>query len=210
MTEPGPGSSGTAPEAVGSVRPPASAGAVPADPAAQGVRLLSMWRRVRRLPGGGRLFGWLVGRTARYTGSIAPRVLELEAGRCRVLMRDRRRLRNHLGSIHAVALTNLGEMTTGMALTTALPAGVRAIPVGLSMEFLKKARGPVTCTCACGPVTGADVAALLAAPAPAAGEPAPSVSREIEGELRDEEGDVVARFTARWRLGPVPGAAPRA
>lgn len=158
------------------------------DPAAQGARLLGLWRRVRTLPRGGRIFGWLVGRLARYTGSIAPEVLALEPGHCRVRMRDRRRLRNHLGSLHAIALMNLGELATGLALTTALPPGIRGIPTGLSIDYAKKARGPITAVCTCA--------------VPAVSEA--GTDHAVRGELMDAAGDVVARVTARWRLGPVP------
>lgn len=153
------------------------------DPAAAGPRLLRTWARVCGLPAGGRLFGRLVGRMAPYSGTIAPTVLDLEPGHAVVRMRDRRRLRNHLGSLHAIALVNLGELTTGLALMTALPPGVRGIPTALCIEYVKKARGTITGECRC------HVPSIVG-----------DVDQEVAGELTDASGDVVARVTARWRL----------
>jgi hypothetical protein len=66
-----------------------------------------------------------------------------------------------------------------------LPAEVRGIPVGLSITFLKKARGRLEAECRCEiPVVTADR------------------EFEIEATIMDETGDMVARATAQWRLGP--------
>lgn len=148
-----------------------------------GARLLASWRRLRGLPGGGRLFSWMAGRMARYSGSIGARVETLEPGYCRISMRDRAAVRNHLSSIHAVALTNLGELTSGLAMLVALPAGVRGIVVRLDTRYVKKARGTLTAECRC--------------EVPPLEEP---TDLQITADIRDESGDTVATLTATWRL----------
>jgi len=149
------------------------------------------WDRLSGLPGGRRLFSFLVGRMAPYSGSIGARVLELGPGRSRIELRDRRRVRNHLSSVHAIALMNLAELSSGLSLMYALPADARGILTALSIEYLKKARGRLLASCDF-PPPDASVRA----------------EHEIISEIRDEAGDVVARARARWLVGPQPAATP--
>lgn len=144
-----------------------------------------MWLRTHRRPGGKRLFSVLLGRMVPYTGTISPRVEELREGYARVSMRDRRGLRNHLRSVHAIAVVNLAEVTGGLALNYALPSDARAILTGISVDYLKKARGNLTAEAAFS-------------------TPDSNERREYEFEtvVRDEEGDEVARARARWLVGP--------
>lgn len=118
-----------------------------------------------------------------YTGTIGARVLELEPGYARVVMRDRRRVRNHLASVHAIALMNLGELSTGLALNSGLGADTRAILTHLSIDFTKKARGPITGTCR-----------YPVAPDTEVGD------HEVVSILSDSDGVEVARATATWRV----------
>ncbi len=143
------------------------------------------WSVLRHAPGGGALMGLILGNMAPYTGTIRPEILALEEGYARVRMRDRRAVRNHLRSVHAIALMNLGEVATGVAMMFSLPAGMRGIVTHLEMDYLKKARGTLTAECRC--------------PTVPAGE---RREYDVTAELLDESGTVVARALARWLVGP--------
>jgi uncharacterized protein (TIGR00369 family) len=159
-----------------------------------GARVRLLWERLSGLPGGKLLFSRILGLMVPYTGSVRPYVVELRPGYAKVQMRDRRALRNHLNSIHAIALMNLAEVASGLAMLVSLPDDARAIVIGLSIEYLKKARGLLTAECATGRVDASE-----------------QQEHRFESVIRDESGDVVARATARWLIGPmVPKAAPNA
>ena len=101
-------------------------------------------------------------------------------------MADRRRVRNHLRSLHAVALTNLAELTGNLALMSRQPAkGARWIITGFHSEFLKKARGTITADCSLPALDW-------------------STAQTLDGrvELRDAAGDLVMIAHPHWRIGP--------
>ena len=103
--------------------------------------VLSLYRRITRWPAGHWIFSRLVCLKAPYFATIAPRFVALEPGRCEVRIRDRRRVHNHIGSVHAIALCNLAELGAGVMTDATIPAGMRWIPKGMSVEYLKKAEG---------------------------------------------------------------------
>lgn len=146
-----------------------------------------LWDRLSRLPAGPRLFGLLMSRAIPYTGSISPRVLELRLGFARVAMADRHGLRNHLHSLHAIALANLAEYTGNLALAYSLPDGARFIVKSLSIDYLKKARGRTVGQCTCA--------------VPQSNE---RQEFQLVVELNDDTGQLVARATLSTLVGPVP------
>lgn len=146
----------------------------------------SLWDRLSGRPGGRWIFSRLLGRIVPYTGSITPRVLELSATGARIEMRDRRGVRNHLRSVHAIALANLAELSSGLPLAYAVQPRGRTILVSLTIEYLKKARGTLTGS------------SSFVAPSPDR-----DADIEIPVEVRDADRMIVARALARWRVGPV-------
>ena len=147
-------------------------------------QLASLWNRCLGLPAGrwifSRLFGWFVP----YSGSIGATVQALEPGHCRVTINDRRALRNHLRSVHAVALVNAGEMTSGLAMTLALPPDIRGIVTSIAADYLKKARGRLVATAR---VTVPQVGSV-------------PVDHRVETTSADQSGEIVCRVTTVWRL----------
>jgi acyl-coenzyme A thioesterase PaaI-like protein len=105
--------------------------------------LLRLHRRLGAWPGGIWLFSRAVCLRAPYFATIAPRITTLEAGRCEVRIADRRRVHNHIGTVHAIALCNLAELAAGLMTDATIPASMRWIPKGMAVDYLKKASGPM-------------------------------------------------------------------
>lgn len=150
-----------------------------------GEQVNHLWKRLSPHPGGKWLFSKLVGYAIPYTGSIQPRVVSLQPGHALVKLHDRRRVRNHLKSIHAIALANLAEFTTGMATLTGMPPGSRAILTALEVEYHKKARGTLTAECR------TELPGSLE-----------KQSMQVQSRIFDAEGDCVATGSATWLIGP--------
>ena len=108
--------------------------------------ILPLFRRLSSKPGGKWLFSRLVCLKAPYFASIAPRMELLEPDRAVATLRHRRAVTNHLGTVHAIALCNLAEFTGGLACDVSIPASMRWIPRGMTVEYLKKAVGSMRAT----------------------------------------------------------------
>jgi len=143
------------------------------------------WNRLEGVPGGKALFSRLVGLAAPYTGTIGAQVVELKPGFSKVVMKDKRGLRNHLSSVHAVALVNLAELTGNVALAYTMPDDARFIVAGLSIDYLKKGRGTITGTTTCPPIESSEKKEYL-----------------VPVELRDASGDLVATCILKTLVGP--------
>ena len=75
--------------------------------------VLTLWRRAGRIPLGDRLFSTMFGLRAPYFRSVRPRFTRLEPHHAELVIRDRRRVHNHLGTVHAIALCNGLEAAMG-------------------------------------------------------------------------------------------------
>lgn len=150
-----------------------------------GVWIRKGWQVLSRVPGGRHLFDRLLGLYIPYTGALGAHVTQLQPGLARVRLRGRRGVRNHLGSMHAIALANLAELTGNLALAYSLPDDARFIVKSMSIDFLKKARGSIEALCQCPPVETSDERAY-----------------DLDVTLTDPKGDVVARVKLDTLVGP--------
>ena len=155
------------------------------DLGASGNLIRTWWDRLGSTKPGRQIFSRAVGMAAPYTGSIGANVEELRTGYARVTLRDRPKVRNHLDCLHAVALVNLAELTGNIAVAYSMPPDARFIVAGISIDYIKKARGLITGECT---------------------SPVPETSERREYPvcvtMRDEGGELVAEVTMRTLIGP--------
>ena len=107
---------------------------------------LSLYRRLADKPMGQWLFSRLICFKAPYFATIRPRITALEPGRCEAVIGDRRAVRNHIGTVHAIAMCNLAELVGGLMTDVSIPASMRWIPKGMTVQYLKKAKGTLRAT----------------------------------------------------------------
>ena len=148
------------------------------------------WNLLAGLPGGKILFSRMIGQLAPYSATIGGKVVALRPGFCQVELEDRRAVRNHLRCVHAIALCNLAELAGNIAVAYTLPDAGRFIVAGLSIEYLKKARGTITATGECPATMTAD-----------------RLEHAVTVVMADPAGQVVARATLRTLVGPKRGGA---
>ncbi len=109
--------------------------------------LLKLWKKW-----GDKAFGrWLVSQAvcfmAPYFGSIKPRFVEVRPGRVEVTMKKRRRVHNHIKTVHAIAMCNAAELAAGTCLDVSLSGDMRWIPVGMTVQYLKMAKTDLRIVC---------------------------------------------------------------
>jgi uncharacterized protein (TIGR00369 family) len=146
----------------------------------------TLWDKLAPIPGGNLIFSRLLGMRIPYTGSIRADVLRLGPGYASLQLKDRPSLRNHVQSLHAVALCNLAELTGNAALAYDLPPDARFIVTELTMRYLRKARGTISARCQCQPVTSNERRAYT-----------------LEVQLFDAQDELVATATMQTLVGPI-------
>nr|WP_300678232.1 hotdog fold domain-containing protein [Nocardioides sp.] len=110
----------------------------------------TLWQRTTTLPVVGERFGKkafsvLYSQVAPYFSSIGATVTVLEPNHAELVIRDRRKVHNHIGTVHAIALCNGLEMAMGALAEVTVPSTKRWIPKGMTVAYTAKAAGNVTC-----------------------------------------------------------------
>ena len=108
---------------------------------------LDSYQKITNFPGGNYLFNKLIGFRAPFFAKIHPNVIELSTALSVVEMKDRHSIRNHIGSVNAGAMCTLAELSGGLALDAAIPRDLRWLPRGMTVEYLKKAKGTLIARC---------------------------------------------------------------
>ena len=100
---------------------------------------LRLYQRLTAWPLGHWLFSKAICFKAPYFASISAGIRQLGNGRCQTFLRKRRKVTNHIGTVHAIACCNLAELTAGLVMEASIPANMRWIPKGMTVSYLAKA-----------------------------------------------------------------------
>ena len=100
---------------------------------------LNIWKKLSSKPCGKWAFSKALCFKAPYFASISPKFEELRPEFCKVSISKSRKVTNHLGTVHAIAMCNMAELAGGTMTDVTVPATHRWIPKGMQVEYLKKA-----------------------------------------------------------------------
>lgn len=94
---------------------------------------------------GDRLFSFAFSQVAPYFWTIRPRFTVIQPNRAEVVIRKRRGVQNHIGTVHAIALCNGLEAAMGALAEATIPSNKRWIPKGMDISYTAKATTDITC-----------------------------------------------------------------
>lgn len=148
-------------------------------------QVLSLWSKLETKPLGKWIFSRIICWKAPYFGTIKPRFEELRPGYSRVSMPKRRAVHNHIQTVHAIALCNLAEIGAGTMMEASLSKNMRWLPMGMSVQYLKKAETDVEVTCIANDTADG-----------------PARDSVVECTIRDTSGSVVATAQINMWVSP--------
>ncbi len=109
-------------------------------------KVLKIYHKTLRWPFGRQLFSAFAARQAPYFKTVSPLVTVLEPNKCEVLVKKRKRVQNHIGTMHIIAIANGLEMAMGFMAEASIPKHLRWIPKGMELTYPNKGATDILCT----------------------------------------------------------------
>jgi acyl-coenzyme A thioesterase PaaI-like protein len=75
--------------------------------------LLKLYHKFESIPFGKLIFAFMFARKAPYFSTISPRIQTLRPNFCELTFAKRRKVENHIGTVHVIAICNGMEMAMG-------------------------------------------------------------------------------------------------
>lgn len=107
--------------------------------------VLRTYHRFLKYPFGRQLFSWFTAKRAPYFSTISPLITDLRPNHCEVRFKKRKRVQNHIGTTHVIAICNGLEMAMGFMCEASIPKHLRWIPKGMSVGYPAKAATDIRC-----------------------------------------------------------------
>ncbi len=102
-------------------------------------RLEKQVLRLEKLPKG--LFSWAIGRVVPYVGTSNVQFEKMTKEELIVSLKNKRKVRNHIGQIHAAAMILLAETATGMVVGMNIPDDKIPLVKYMKTSFVKRSTG---------------------------------------------------------------------
>lgn len=151
-------------------------------------QVLTLWKKTTALPLGKQIFSFAFSQKAPYFATVKPRFVELRPNYAELVVPKRRKVHNHIKTLHVIALCNGLEAAMGALAESTCPPDKRWIPKGMEVAYPAKASSDITC------IAETDPAAWLS--------DNPDVRVQVKG-VRDD-GTVVIEGEIRLWVTPKP------
>lgn len=147
--------------------------------------VMQKWQQLNGNALGRWLFTKMVCLRAPYFSSISPRFEQLTDSTATVYVGKKRKVTNHINTVHAIAMCNACELAAGVAMEANMPKHLRWIPKGMNVEYVNKSTG------------GVRVNARFAVPTENGTHEVP-----VHCEVTDDTGKLVMRAVVNMYLSP--------
>jgi len=91
-----------------------------------------------------RLLSFVLGSTVKFVGAAGVKCLHLSAEKSIFKLANRKKVRNHIGTIHAAASALVAETATGMAIGMHVPDDKIPLLKVMHVEYIKRSTGALT------------------------------------------------------------------
>ena len=109
------------------------------------MRTYDLYTRLSKRPLGPQVFSVLYALEAPYFWTVRPQVRAMAPHHAEVVVALRWAVRNHIGTLHAIAAVNGLEAAMGLLAEATCPEGKRWIPVGMTVRYTAKATTDLLC-----------------------------------------------------------------
>ncbi len=109
-------------------------------------RLNKVMNNIARFPTGMQpaVRSFLIGKIIPFAGTAGCRVEVLTNNECRVVLKNRRKTGNHIGTIHAAAMALVAESATGFVCAMNVPDNRVLVIRSMELTYLKRTKGQLT------------------------------------------------------------------
>lgn len=92
------------------------------------------------------LLSFALGKTVKFVGTASVKCVHLSQEKSVFSLANRKKVRNHIGTIHAAASALVAETATGMALAMHIPDGKIPVLKAMHIDYIKRTSGGLTAT----------------------------------------------------------------